>query len=198
MIAALCRGTGLNGLGGMPWRRRLNSSTALIRPMLAVRRSECEDFCRAARIEWRDDPSNRDVSRMRARLRRDVLPVLEELWPDSPRRAAATADAVRVARRIVNRRVAHIFGNADVKSWDRSTLQQLPVPLIATGLRRAAMHVQPESHVMLRQSHLRGAAEFIASDDKSPREFQWPGDLKLKVTSKQITLNGTRRKHDDE
>ena len=33
------------------------------------------------RVDWCDDPGNTDVATQRGRLRRDVLPVLESMWP---------------------------------------------------------------------------------------------------------------------
>ena len=58
MLIALCRGAGADGLSGMAWNRPLTGKVALIRPLLGVRRVDCEDLCRAADIAWRDDASS--------------------------------------------------------------------------------------------------------------------------------------------
>jgi tRNA(Ile)-lysidine synthase len=96
MLMALCRGAGPRGLTGMRPTRRIEGIT-LVRPLLHVRKRDCEDLCSKAGIVWRDDPSNVDVTRRRARLRRDVTPVLEELWPGAARRAAACARMLALA-----------------------------------------------------------------------------------------------------
>jgi tRNA(Ile)-lysidine synthase len=90
MLMAMCRGAGPRGMAGMRPSRALGE-LALIRPLLYVRKSDCLEMCRRAGIQWREDASNTDVSRRRARLRRDVMPVLEELWPGAARRAARNA-----------------------------------------------------------------------------------------------------------
>ncbi len=87
VLMAMCRGAGPRGLTGMRMSRAMGGLT-LLRPLLHVRKHDCEEMCRKADIEWREDASNKDVSRRRARLRRDVLPVLEELWPDAAKRAS--------------------------------------------------------------------------------------------------------------
>jgi len=90
MLMALCRGAGPRGLAGMRSARTFDGIT-IVRPLLHVRKRDCEDLCRKAGIAWREDPSNRDITRRRARLRRDVVPVLDELWPGAARRAARCA-----------------------------------------------------------------------------------------------------------
>ena len=102
MLIALCRGAGLDGLSGMAWTRPLAEDVQLVRPMLGMRKSDCIDLCETASIRWREDPTNLDVDQTRARLRRDVLPVLEELWPDAPRRAGSTGDLLAVAGEALN------------------------------------------------------------------------------------------------
>lgn len=97
MLMALCRGAGARGLAGMRPTRKIDDGITIVRPFLRVRKRDCEDLCRKAEIAWREDPSNVDVSKRRARLRRDVTPVLEELWPGAARRAAACAKILALA-----------------------------------------------------------------------------------------------------
>jgi tRNA(Ile)-lysidine synthetase-like protein len=114
MLMALARGTGLEGLSGMPWRRSarpLRVGTAsgghedgppwLARPLLACSKAECEAFCRLAGRSWRRDPGNRDRRSPRVRLRMEVLPVLEALWPGAARRAGSAADLLRDAHALL-------------------------------------------------------------------------------------------------
>jgi tRNA(Ile)-lysidine synthetase-like protein len=188
MLIALCRGTGVEGLTGMPRTRPLGDGIALLRPLLGVRRAECEEFCRAADVTWRDDPSNADIKNLRARLRRDVLPVLEALWPDAPTRAAATADALDVARMVLAERIEQAFGLPGARCWPRQSLAELPLPILAAGLRRAALDEAPDLSDAFGQRILLPAAEAIASDDRKPKQFDWPGGLLLAVTKHEVRL----------
>lgn len=73
----ILRGTGLTGLRGMEWSRSLGDSTRLIRPMLAIWRTELEAFLADLEQDFRLDASNQDTSLTRNRLRHDLLPRLE-------------------------------------------------------------------------------------------------------------------------
>ena len=67
----------------------------LIRPLLAVRRDEIEDYAEEQGLAWRDDDSNRDARFKRAALRRDVLPALEAHFPGASDRLARSAALMR-------------------------------------------------------------------------------------------------------
>lgn len=91
------RGAQLSGLAGIPQRRRLAAGPQLVRPLLAEPRAEVEAYLARRGVSWREDPSNADPRFLRARLRRDVLPVLRELNPQlagSLTRLAASAGGV--------------------------------------------------------------------------------------------------------
>jgi tRNA(Ile)-lysidine synthase len=73
VLAHLLRGTGLAGLGGIH-----PVAGPVIRPMLSVRRGELRRFLRARKQTWREDATNRDTKRMRARIRKKLLPLLQK------------------------------------------------------------------------------------------------------------------------
>ena len=81
---------GSRALHGMAPRRE-----RLVRPLLAVTRSEVRDYLRARGLEWREDPSNADRRFARARVRHDVLDALRELSPAAERTIAETARQLR-------------------------------------------------------------------------------------------------------
>jgi len=73
VLAHLMRGTGLAGLGGIH-----PVAGCVIRPLLNVRRRELRKFLRTKKQTWREDLTNRDTKRTRARIRRKLLPLLEK------------------------------------------------------------------------------------------------------------------------
>lgn len=133
IIAALGRGAGPTGLSGMAPRRPLGDGAWLIRPMLQLTKSDLQSICKAAGVSWREDPTNQDPSTLRGRLRRDVLPVLEELWPGAARRSAVNADVVRAASEALAREVEAAFG--DATSWTRAELRLLDPAIRVAGFR---------------------------------------------------------------
>jgi tRNA(Ile)-lysidine synthase len=73
VLAHLLRGTGLAGLGGIH-----PVAGPVIRPLLGIRREELRCFLRERKQTWREDATNRDTTRMRARIRKKLLPLLEK------------------------------------------------------------------------------------------------------------------------
>ncbi len=73
VLAHILRGTGLAGLGGIHPR-----TESVVRPLLGVRRDELRTYLRGTKQKWREDASNRDTARTRARIRKKLLPFLEK------------------------------------------------------------------------------------------------------------------------
>lgn len=73
VLAHLLRGTGLAGLAGIH-----PVSGKVIRPLLTFRRAALRSYLRQRRQPWREDASNRDTQRTRARIRRQLIPLLEK------------------------------------------------------------------------------------------------------------------------
>ncbi len=80
LLLRLFRGTGLEGLKGMPRERELGEAL-LVRPLLGLSRSSLEDYARQHQLEWIEDPSNRDTAFDRNYLRHKILPQVEARWP---------------------------------------------------------------------------------------------------------------------
>jgi len=81
MLLNLFRGSGLAGLAGMremSERRVDNVNLTIIRPLLRVWRSEIDNYIRVNRLRFREDRSNRELTPMRNRLRKKVIPYLEK------------------------------------------------------------------------------------------------------------------------
>jgi tRNA(Ile)-lysidine synthase len=73
VLGHILRGTGLAGLGGIH-----PVVGPVIRPLLDVRRAELRGYLRAKKQTWREDVTNLDTTRMRARIRMKLLPLLEK------------------------------------------------------------------------------------------------------------------------
>lgn len=71
VLAHLIRGTGLPGLAGI-----YPVAGAVVRPLLGTRREDLREYLRAQGQAWREDSTNRDTRRMRARIREQLLPLL--------------------------------------------------------------------------------------------------------------------------
>lgn len=92
VLFRIIRGTGLRGLAGIPARRG-----KLVRPLLPFWRAELLAYARAARLRYREDPTNWSLSYARNRLRHDVLPRLEAIAPGAARALVRLAEHARTA-----------------------------------------------------------------------------------------------------
>jgi tRNA(Ile)-lysidine synthase len=91
VLAHILRGTGLAGLGGIH-----PVAGPIVRPLLGVRRAELKTYLRNRKQTWREDVTNRDTKRMRARIRSKLLPLLEKQFqPAIVEHLATLADLAR-------------------------------------------------------------------------------------------------------
>jgi len=72
VLAHLIRGTGPGGLAGIH-----PVAGAVVRPLLEIRREELRVYLRRHSQHWREDSTNLDEQRLRARVRARLLPLLE-------------------------------------------------------------------------------------------------------------------------
>jgi len=80
VLMRILRGTGPRGLAAMPAEAPpLVGDVPLIRPLIAARRKDVMAHLRRHGVPWAMDPSNFDSRFLRVRVRREVLPLLEDL-----------------------------------------------------------------------------------------------------------------------
>lgn len=87
LLFNLLRGAGVAGAAGIPEARSLGRQR-LLRPLLACRRGELEDYAVLHGLAWIEDESNADTRYSRNFLRHEVMPLLRRRFP-----AAETAFA---------------------------------------------------------------------------------------------------------
>jgi tRNA(Ile)-lysidine synthase len=80
VLMNLARGTGLRGLAGIPAVRG-----KVQRPLIGCTRREILEYLEELDQPYRTDPTNLTGKYARNRVRLDVLPILEELYPASAR-----------------------------------------------------------------------------------------------------------------
>ncbi|MEL7087088.1 MAG: tRNA lysidine(34) synthetase TilS [Planctomycetota bacterium] len=117
LLMAILRGTTAKGLRGIAWQRPLGDASSgggarsggeadsggvvtsggvmLLRPMLGATHDDAVALLEHLDQPWREDATNSDRSRTRARLRHEVLPVLRELRPSVARKAVELGDSLR-------------------------------------------------------------------------------------------------------
>jgi tRNA(Ile)-lysidine synthase len=99
VLFRVLRGTGVEGLAGIPARRE----GSILRPLLACWRDELEAYARRVGLTWRDDVTNDELGYARNVIRHRILPEAEASVAPGARRAL-----VRLAR----------LAAAEEEAWD--------------------------------------------------------------------------------
>jgi len=76
-IINLTRGTGLDGLIGIP-----EQNDKIVRPLLPFSRAEILEYAKQNNILWREDSSNASNKYLRNKIRHDLVPILKEINPN--------------------------------------------------------------------------------------------------------------------
>ncbi len=77
----LIRGTGSEGLSGIPVKRKGTENISIIRPILPVTREEVMAYLKRQKLEYSIDSSNLELDFTRNRIRHKVIPVLRQFNP---------------------------------------------------------------------------------------------------------------------
>jgi len=107
VLAHILRGTGLAGLAGIH-----AESGVVFRPLLKVRREDLRTYLRAKRQAWREDKSNKDTERNRARIRHELMPLLEKRFQP------ATVEHLCQLAELLREDELHLEGQAE--AWEKA------------------------------------------------------------------------------
>ncbi|MBO0323068.1 tRNA lysidine(34) synthetase TilS [Muricauda sp. CAU 1633] len=72
----LSRGTGIDGLSGIPIQ-----NGKVVRPLLDFPQKNLMDYAKRENLSWREDSSNSDKKYLRNKIRLEIVPKLKELHP---------------------------------------------------------------------------------------------------------------------
>ena len=159
--------------------------------MLAVTRAEVYSYLRAIGQAWREDHTNTDTTRWRAKLRAEVLPVLDELRPGAGSKATAFADQLRGVHRVLDdaiqdaRQLAKPCDHG--VALDRAACRALR-RVVLSGLMRALLidaNVPPDTLNTQQVSQLTRA---IRDTEGGERTFTFAGDTKAIVTRERVSV----------
>lgn len=109
VLLQLLRGSGLAGLSGMPFSRKLSKESGinhvitLWRPLLNQSRQELEAYAKEHKLKWIEDPSNADTKYRRNAVRKNIIPLLEKIQPEALANMARCAGLMGEAQALLNR-----------------------------------------------------------------------------------------------
>jgi tRNA(Ile)-lysidine synthase len=171
VLMNLARGTGLRGLAGIPPVRG-----RLVRPLIERTRREVLEYLASLDQHYRTDSTNLTGKYARNRVRLEVLPILEELYPGAARNLARGAALARedldvledLAAGVVEKRGAEVI-------LPFKALSGLQPALRRYAVRRAYSMLLPEAPPL--GSALVEAVLGLAGEGEGTRMLDLPGGV---------------------
>jgi tRNA(Ile)-lysidine synthase len=114
----LSRGTGLDGLTGIP-----KQNGKIIRPLLPFSREQIEKYAKEQNIDWREDSTNEETKYLRNKIRHKIIPILKELNPNFLNGFSKTQDNLQGIRVIADDRIEEVSKDVISESADKSVIQ---------------------------------------------------------------------------
>jgi tRNA(Ile)-lysidine synthase len=187
VLAHLLRGTGLAGLAGIH-----PISGKVIRPLLNERRQQLRVYLKKRPQAWREDATNRDTARTRARIRQRLIPLLEKQFqPLTVEHLAAVASRARETEALLtalSKQVRSSLVSSDaqglrIRAEDLLAPWKLdrPAGLRALGSRLVldlAAQVKPRSG-QLTAAHVQSVLQ-LAEKGEPGKTLQLPGGLRVR------------------
>ncbi len=159
VVLALLRGTGPNGLRGMPLRRHIAANVDLVRPLIGISSETLRAYCHAKVLPYAVDPTNSQLG-LRRNAVREALATLRPLFPELDRAVARAAALVAdehdatprsSLRRSIRDRLAAEDGLRDV---DFSHVEAAVLALERGG--SGTFHMKPGIALRIERGSIRG------------------------------------------
>jgi tRNA(Ile)-lysidine synthase len=190
VIAHILRGTGLAGLGAIH-----PQAGAVFRPLLNMRREDLRKYLRAKHQPWREDATNLDTKRMRARIRQKLMPLLKKNF--QPAVVEHLCQLAELARE------DEAYLDAQVREWRKVLAQESscevrvslaellagPKALRARLLRQIVQSVKPRDG-QLSAIHVAAVLE-LASKKDSGKALHLPGGVEVRRDRDSIRFRAT-------
>lgn len=189
ILHRLIRGTGPDGLAGIPYSR-MERGVPVIRPLLDITRSEIEDYCISHQLHPVIDHTNNEPIYTRNRIRLELLPLLEEYNGNivgALNRLARIASADReymeatAAKAMEAAKTAHDPGREIVLR--REALAELPDPIRHRVVMMAFEEIGLDQDITEERLV---AADAIILKKQGPKTVEFPHGYLLKVAAGKV------------
>lgn len=198
LLMRLLRGSSVHGLRGIARRRRLAADPPLIliRPMLDLDRAAALAFLDHLHQPYCQDLTNADTTRLRARLRHEILPLLRSIRPDVARRAVHLCAHFRQLAALLDQAVA---AAADRVRYDqgRTILDRVEArclsPLVLSALLRRLLLSAGVPADRLGAQPLRQVLRAVRDRSGTVRRFTFHPSVQLLVTPQTVEIHPPAR-----
>ncbi|OWZ83266.1 tRNA lysidine(34) synthetase TilS [Natranaerobius trueperi] len=132
-LLRLLRGTGTQGLSGIPVKRFLTEEIEIIRPLLNVTKEEIIDYLNKLNLTFQTDPTNEETNYQRNKIRHEVVPLLTNINPQLPERIFETMEILEEEDNYLDKKAQNKFNDALIDSEE--TVVALKVSELVSALK---------------------------------------------------------------
>ncbi len=194
LFMRLGRGAGIKALSGIKALREDN----VIRPILSVSKDEVLTFIKNESIDWCEDSSNADSFYTRNKIRNEIFPQIEKIYPEFKVRLFTLSKEMSEIQEVLDPPVnlwclAHI-GEHDNREFKINKPLDLNNRLIASS---GLSNIFKEYGISADRDHI---DEFLINSEKSSGEFLLPGNWRyypgkeaINITCKKTNENIVER-----
>ena len=105
------RGTGMDGIVGIPEERALNEG-GLVRPFLGLSKDLLLSYAKKHKLDFINDPSNKDTSFDRNYIRKNIIPKIKNRWPNYENKVQSFIDIQKEYLGVAE--TSHDFSDAEL------------------------------------------------------------------------------------
>lgn len=169
----LLRGCGIAGLRGMPSRRG-----RIVRPLLNVWRRDVLAFLESRGVVALEDPANANLTFARVRMRRRILPALEEDRPGIIRRLHAAASKAAVLQDAISAQA--------VGTRSREAIAALSAPVAGEYMR--ILYAEAGGRLPALSRNQLDSMVRLASGKRGGAGIDLPGGLRFRVAGSRVEV----------
>lgn len=198
LLMRLLRGASVSGLRGIAWRRDVDQrqATCVVRPMLGVDRSDIIQFLDELDQNWREDHTNADLSKVRAKLRADVLPHLHDLNPHFAERLVSTMDHFNDVTELIDESTDSAERFVDESDSGRSVFprdqaRQMPSVVLTELLRRLCIRAGVGADALGNRT-LRPVIRMIRDHEGGRRIVELQQEVVVEITRDNVSIQQSK------
>ena len=183
VLLGLARGSGTKSLSGMP-----EVIGPFIRPLLHIESATTDAACVEYGIEIWNDPHNLNEDFRRVRVRKNILPAMEEnLGPGISDALARSARLLREDATALDEWAARIYGELDPKNLDIEVLSGLP-KAVRSRVIRMAIYAAGAPSGSISADHI-VPIEALVTNWRGQGAADLPGGVKVARISGRLSLS---------
>lgn len=186
VVMNLAKGTGIDGLCGIPYKRG-----NILRPLINVSRSEIEDYCTMHDLKYVTDSSNLTDEYTRNRVRSHIVPELERINPRAVEAISQMSESLLADKIYLDNQAKNLLEEAGVEhGLNIAVLKTADSSVLARALK---LHLQSEGCGRVERKHI----ESVACSLENGQRISLPNDVTANISGDFLSLDSKKEQKRD-